>query len=245
MRFVHWRGAGLAVALTAAMVAGLVSAPGAQAGGWYHWWNGHTINGRATPAKDFRTGGVYYAPPIPYGEYTKNYTACIHEAAGAAHGLVGKVCGYCKGLGCKMCGYLGCLHGLICGGCNGAGCGSCGGSGITTANTCGNCGGKGCGNCGGRGILAGNGAGLGSHFGHGLDLQHGGTVAGPGVATVGAGLADPTCGLCGFGKGSALGHHHGAVASAAALPSAQSTPSAQALPSAQAAARRRSSPPPT
>jgi hypothetical protein len=209
MRFVHWRGVGLASALMAAIVVGLVSSPRAQAGGWYHWWNGHTINGRWVSAIDYRTGGPYYAPPIPYGEYTKNYTACIHEGAGAALGLLGKVCGHCKGAGCKMCGFLGCLHGLGCHNCGGAGCGSCGGDGVVDGSLCGNCNGRGCGNCGGHGLIACEGQGLGLHSG------------------AGNGLGDPTCGLCGWGK---AGHSHGAVATVAAgtLASAQSMPSAQA-----------------
>ena len=262
MRFVKWRGVGLALALMCAFVVGLCTTPKANAGGLYHWWNGHTINGRATLAKDYRTGGVYYAPPIPYGEYTKNYTACLHEAAGAVHGIIGKVCGACRGLGCKVCGYLGCLHGMICGGCNGKGCGSCGGNGLTSAGNCGACGGHGagCNTCGGSG-LAGGGHGLGGHKGLGMGqgnghLGHGGNngngvaYVGPGGLTSptgafagqgnGNGLGDPTCGLCGM-NGRNAGQTAGPIAATPrnlsvagnAMPSAQ----AQAQPSAQSVAR--------
>ena len=250
MRFVKWRGVGLAFALMSAMVVGLYATPKADAGGLYHWWNGHTINGRATLAKDYRTGGVYYAPPIPYGEYTKNYTACLHEAAGAVHGVIGKVCGFCRGVGCKVCGYLGCLHGMICGGCNGKGCGSCGGNGLTNTGSCSGCGGRGCSACGGQGLAGGpgaGGAGAGSHWGHGHNnaggngLNHGHqgvAYVGPGGLTSpnagyignGNGLGDPTCGLCGKGQGGSpiVATPRNAVAVAGkAMPSAQTQPSAQ------------------
>ncbi len=255
MRFVKWRGVGLAIALMASMVAGHLAIPKAQAGGLYHWWNGHTINGRATLAKDYRTGGVYYAPPIPYGEYTKNYTGCLHEAAGAIHGLIGKVCGFCRGLGCKVCGYLGCLHGAICGGCNGQGCGNCNGSGLTNGASCNSCGGKGCGTCGGRGFLhgGGHGAGLGGsgagqQFGHGLDLNRSGhdhrglAFVGNGprgnanalLGGAGNGLGDPTCGLCGNGapggqgRGTIVAAGKGLPNTTSTLASAQSTTEARA-----------------
>lgn len=128
MRFGHWRGVTLAFVLTAgAACSGLWNPTPARAGGLFHL--GHTIP-RETLAQDYRTGGVYYAPPIPYGEYTKDYLGCIHGAAGLLRGCVGKLCGLCMGKGCGACDGLGCFHGDPCGDCGGQGCNHCGGLGL-------------------------------------------------------------------------------------------------------------------
>jgi hypothetical protein len=199
-RWLGWAAAGLMA---------LVASPSAQAGGGlYAWLTGHHTIPRETLAKDYRTGGVYYAPPIPYGEYAKDYAGCVHAAAGmlagAAHGVIGKVCGLCGGKGCGACGGQGCQHGNACGGCGGSGhglgggaCGGCGGTGILTGigghlagKMCGLCGGLGrgahggaCGGCGGAGAIVA--PDLGGHkggrglFGH---KHKGGGMAAPVVA---------------------------------------------------------------
>ena len=89
---------------------------------------------------DYRTGDVMMAPPIPYGEYAKDYAGAVHGAAGmtfgAVHGLVGKVkglCSKCGGALCGSCGGKGLFHGKSCGDCGGDGCGSCG-SGLAAAS---------------------------------------------------------------------------------------------------------------
>ena len=103
MRSGIWRGAATACALLGAWTA---SAP---AGGF------HTIP-RLTPALDYRTGGQYYAPPIPYGHYVgKDIPGHV---LGAVHGPVGLVRG-------KLIGGL--FHGRR-RDCGGAGCSDCGGA---------------------------------------------------------------------------------------------------------------------
>ena len=87
----------------------------ACAGGFHH-----TIPPVA-PAYDVHTGGPYQAPPIPYGEYTKDYLGHVHGAVGLARGTAGGLFGKLGGL----------FHrgkGGACGHCGGAGCGSCDGS---------------------------------------------------------------------------------------------------------------------
>jgi hypothetical protein len=236
MRFGHWRGATLAIAVLGAL--GMGSIAPTYAGGIFGI--GHTIP-RETLAQDYRTGGVYYAPPIPYGEYTKDYVGCMHAAAGLLHGGIGKLCGACFGKGCGLCGGLGCLHGDACGG---KGCGLCGGRGLFGkhhgggGDPCGSCGGRGCGLCGG-GLGLGHGGGLGLGHGHGSGVVIGGHAGcgplgcgSPGCGNVAAtpqGLAVPAkviaspqaglpvaapcggcggrgCGLCGGGL---FGKHHG------------------------------------
>jgi hypothetical protein len=166
----------------------------AQAGGWL--LGKHTIP-RETLAKDYRTGGIYFAPPIPYGEYTKDYAGGIHHILGAplglAHGLLGKgkACGACGGAGCGACGGSG-KHG------HGDGCGGCGGDGLDGhGGLCGGCGGIGSGH-GGKGL-----------FGHGGGLLGGLGHKGKTIATIPASMPSaqcapsaqaPSCGLCG-GKG--------------------------------------------
>lgn len=176
----------------------------------------HTIP-RETFAKDYRTGGVALAPPIPYGTYAKDYAGCVHGAIGQAHGLIGKICGACKGLGCALCGGNGCTHGNACGNCGGVGngCGNCGGDG-QLGGACGGCGGNGCGFCGNKGFLPG---GLGLHGGNG-------PVGGYGLGR--------THGLFSkFGHGNKVGaglHHHGVTPSAqAVVPSGQTFASGQSV----------------
>ena len=56
---------------------------------------------REVLAQDYRTGGIYLAPPIPYGHYAKDdYVGCIHAAMAGAHGMIGKLCSHCFGKGC-------------------------------------------------------------------------------------------------------------------------------------------------
>lgn len=161
MRFGTWRGVTLAVALAAAVLA----VGRARANDPFH----HSIP-REVDAIDLKTGGPYYAPPIPYGHYAKGgllgrFCGCLaspfHSLAGLGHGLGHgcKPCGLCGGKGCGGCGG----KGMICGdgdggggwghghghgpgdpGCGGPGCGL---GHARRFNGCGLCGGKGCGIC--------------------------------------------------------------------------------------------------
>lgn len=213
------RGLWLACAVVGAVAFGRGSTVQAG-GGLYAWLTGHHTIPRETLAKDYRTGDVYYAPPIPYGEYVKDYTGAVHAAAGMAHGLISKVCHACSGLGCGLCGGLGSLHGNACGGCggdgvdgHGHGCGNCRGTGILSG-----LGSKLCGGCGGHGMLA-NGSGCGGCGGHGLQM-----------IGEGQGKKHGLSGLFGHRGG------HGNHGAHAVLPSQQMAPSAQALPSVQGTA---------
>lgn len=118
MRFGKWRGVTLAIATATLLAAGLTST--ATAGLF-----SHTIP-RETLAYDIRTGGPAYAPPIPYGEYAKDYVGCITNAV---HGAFGRVCSLCGKLGCASCGGLGHHNGKACGSCGGDGCSTCQGPG--------------------------------------------------------------------------------------------------------------------
>jgi hypothetical protein len=144
MRIGSRRGVTLACAL---ILAGL-AATTARAD-WFH----HTVE-KEVLAMDYRTGGVMMAPPIPYGEYTKDYVGCIHgalgAAKGAAHGLLGKLCSLCGMPGCRQCGGMGHNGQGACGGCGGDGCSNCDGHGKLT--TC--------------GMLHGGGGGMGLGNGH-------------------------------------------------------------------------------
>jgi hypothetical protein len=115
MRFGIWRGVTLACALTAALA---VLAAGSARADWFH----HTIP-KETPALDYRTGDVMRAPPIPYGEYAKDYAGSVHGAVGMATGLVHGLCAKCGGALCGLCGGLGHRGGDGCGGCGGDGLG--------------------------------------------------------------------------------------------------------------------------
>ena len=210
MRNGHWRGLGLAVALFG-MTAADASAQHfiSDFAPWVH-----TIP-RVTYARDLRTGGLYYAPPVPYGHYAKDHGSHVAGALGAAGGalhglkskLSGAVCGACGG------------SGLF----NGAGCGTCGGSGLL-----GHGGGvdAGHGYAGGGHGYAGGGhgyadAGLFGHGGGGLFGHKDGAVHGAGFG----GHACDGLGNCGHGlhatpqsspivTGSAqggLGHHGGGL----------------------------------
>src|SRR3954454_14618070 len=113
MRFGTRRGVAplLAFALTAVIATGVVATASVQA-----VLICHTIP-REVAAVDVKTGGPYFAPPIPYGCYAKDCLGTIAEA-----------CGLVKG------GLSGLLHGC-CPGCGGGGCDQCGGTG-----KCGHCG---------------------------------------------------------------------------------------------------------
>ena len=214
MRFGIGRGVRLAALLSAVLWSGL----SAEAGIFRH-----SIP-RETLAKDYRTGDVMYAPPIPYGEYTKDYVGCIHgamgTAVGAAHGLAGKLCGLCK----------------ACGACGGPGCGSCGGLGHNGhGDPCGTCGGDGCKSCGAHGLgglfhhgdggnggrihkagFLGHGGNGGGLFHHGAGDGHGhgaGTLCGPGqscatpqtMATAQSVAPSAQSAICGMCKGAGRG----------------------------------------
>jgi hypothetical protein len=203
MRIGSRRGVTFACTLTLGLLAAVAAPARAD---WFH----HTIE-KEVPAMDHRTGTVMMAPPIPYGEYTKDYVGCIHgalgAAKGAAHGLLGKLCSLCGNPGCGQCGGLG-HHagGGACGGCGGDGCSNCNGGGRLT--TCGMLHGGGAGGAGGMGhghahgvpMAAGNGyvapmaaAGgkgfLGGLFGGGHKHRAG---AAGGCATCGTGGVFPT-----------------------------------------------------
>jgi hypothetical protein len=120
MRFGSWRGVTLAIFLTAGIGFGLGVCRTASAGLFSH------AIPRETLAYDIRTGGVSYAPPIPYGEYAKDYVGCI---TGPIHGLIGRFCMLCGKRGCNACGGLGHHNGKACGLCGGDGCMSCDGHG--------------------------------------------------------------------------------------------------------------------
>ena len=190
MRSGIWQGVAIAIALGGLVVNG--TALEARSYGIFH----HTIP-RETLAMDYRTGDVMKAPPIPYGEYAKDYTGAVHGAAGmtfgAIHGLVGHVkgiCSKCGGALCGSCGGKGLFHGKACNDCGGDGCGRCGsgllghGGGLLHHGAIGDAGDCASGNCG----HGGNHGGLFQHDGSGLG--HGGGhlhKVGSGVACVGPG----------------------------------------------------------
>lgn len=179
MRCMFWRA--LALGCVLAVAAGSTS----RADQWP--WH-HTIP-KETVAMDYRTGDVMRAPPIPYGEYAKDYVGSAYGAAGTAagfvHGLPGHLAALCSKCGSKLCGLCGGLghrNGAACGGCGGDGCGRCGsglfghGGGLLSHG-----GGTACGDpgCNGRhGLLGhgGKGGGLGHGHGHG-----GAPLCGPGM----------------------------------------------------------------
>jgi len=181
MLFGHWRGVTFSVALSIALAAGFASHASA---GLFH----RTIPPDSA-AYNVNTGGPIEAPPVPYGEYAKDYAGCIHSAVGClscrAHGLLGGgacndgggACGPCWGRGLfhgggRSCGNFGGFgHGVCassqivpssqsCGSCGGAGCGLCRG-GLFHGRGCGYCGGAGCGMCRGAGCGLGGGHVLG------------------------------------------------------------------------------------
>lgn len=122
MRIGNWRGLAAAVALWGSCIGQAQADWGlSDAFDWVH-----TIP-RVTYAKDYRTGGMYYAPPIPYGHYAKDPAGHIYNtASGAVHGAAGhlhKVMGHFGGVAHNA-------AGMLCGACGGNGCGSCGGAGM-------------------------------------------------------------------------------------------------------------------
>lgn len=205
MRSESRRGMTVACALTM----GLLFASGANArADWFH----HTIE-KEVPAMDYRTGGLMMAPPIPYGAYTMDPAGCVHgalgAAAGAAHGLLGKLCSLCGQSGCGQCGGLG--HGA-----NGGNCGACGGDG--------------CSNCDGHGKLTTCGM-LHGGGGHGHGRVPGSGYIAP-IAAHNGGHGHGGKGLL----GGLFGHKHGAVAGGCdTCGTGGLTPSAQYLPTPQAA----------
>jgi hypothetical protein len=64
------------------------------------WWPSHTIP-RVSPAYDYKTGGEYMAPPVPYGHYAKDYVGAAHKQAAMIKGhLLGTFSGlFHHGLG--------------------------------------------------------------------------------------------------------------------------------------------------
>jgi hypothetical protein len=158
MRMGNGHGRWLAWAAIGALAC-IPAAPARAGGGLYAWLTGHHTIPRETLAQDYRTGDVYYAPPIPYGHYTKDHAGAVHAAAGLAHGAIAKICGGCQGLGCGLCGGKGMHQGDACGKCGGLGHGH---------------GGDPCGGCGGSGIHSGLGSHLAGKFGgHGGKGGHG------------------------------------------------------------------------
>jgi hypothetical protein len=181
------------------------------------WPIKHTIP-RETPAIDFRTGDVMMAPPIPYGEYVKDYSGAVHGAAGmaagAVHGLIGKVCGLCGGAACGACGGLGMHNGVGCSACGGDGCTRCDGHGrLLTGHGLGNGVGSGGGHAGHAHSMPASYTG-GGHTGllGGLLGKHKG---GAGVGTVSMGDHS----LCGPGMPCASGQ--GMPSGQGGLPSGQ------------------------
>jgi hypothetical protein len=89
MRFGKWRGMPLWLSLSTALGLSLGLVSSARADGLILQ---HTIP-RVVPAYDFTTGRPYYAPPVPYGHYAKDYVADLQKATGCVtcqlHSLFG------------------------------------------------------------------------------------------------------------------------------------------------------------
>ena len=115
MRFGKWRGVSLAFAVAAVFGLGLAST--VRADGWHI----HPTLPGEVPAYDFTTGGEYFAPPVPYGHYAKDYVGGAAKGLGLFRGLLHGA-GHGHGGGC----------GEGCGLGHGHGCGH-GGDGSTTA----------------------------------------------------------------------------------------------------------------
>lgn len=218
MRFGDWRGVAFAVAL-GTLALGLATPASADLGDLLL----HRTIPRDAAAVDLTTGQPMMAPPIPYGEYAKDYAGSIHNCLGTVAGVLHGGCGLCGGAGCSSCMGGGLFHGLghgdPCASCGGAGCGHCKGSGLFHhgKNYCGACGGAGCGRCKGAGLFHGKGRGCGNCGGSGCGLCLASGQAGP-VATAQSyvlpsgqacgGCHGKGCGLCG-GKGFLGGLGHG------------------------------------
>ena len=147
MRFGHWRGVTLAIAL----IILLTSSRMASADGFHK-----TIPSEVL-AYDINTGGPYFAPPVPWGHYAKDghFDSFFGKSCGICGLLHGKGKGFCNGHGLfNRCGKDGC-SGLGCGHGFGRGFGhGCGDPGCEDGNghwkrvkNCGLCKGKGCGFC--------------------------------------------------------------------------------------------------
>ena len=78
MRFGKWRGASLAFAVAAVFGLGLAST--VRADGWHI----HPTLPGEVPAYDYTTGGEYFAPPVPYGHYAKDYVGGATVMVGVA-----------------------------------------------------------------------------------------------------------------------------------------------------------------
>ena len=204
MRFGYWRGVTLAVALISAMA----TAHTASADGF------HDTIPREVLARDLNTGGVYMAPPIPWGHYAKD---------GLFDHYFPKACPLCGLLGkhANGCGLLGHGHGTGCGkggcglfnhgckgGCGKSGCGlfnhgckgdpGCGLGHGSRVKDCGLCKNKGCGLC--------KSSQCGDPIFVAASPQSPARVAPAPQSYASAPMASPQCGDpgCGLGKG-----HHG------------------------------------
>ena len=153
MRFGHWRGVTLAIALISAMATFRT----ASADGF------HDTLPREVLARDLNTGGPYFAPPVPWGHYAKDglFDSFYQKPCGICGLLRGKGLGFCGGHGLGGHGFGG--HGDKCGkGCGHGGLGlfnhgggdDCGDPGCGKGHghgrrvkDCGLCKGKGCGLC--------------------------------------------------------------------------------------------------
>jgi hypothetical protein len=122
MRFGKWRGMPRTLALATAFGLGLALATSAQAFDFPF----HTLPGEV-PAYDFKTGGPYMAPPVPYGHYAKDPLGAAHKflscptchfqgllGGGVGHGMFHH--GEGDGQGGGGCGILGHAKGCGCGG---------------------------------------------------------------------------------------------------------------------------------
>jgi hypothetical protein len=145
MRFGHWRGVMLAIAL----MASLTITRAASADGF------HNVIPNEVLAQDLSTGQPYMAPPIPWGHYAKSgFGDHYGKTCGICGLIIGKGLGMCGGhglFGKGGSGSGGCgLFGKHCGagGCGDPGCGTCHGRGhAKRIKDCGLCKGKGCGIC--------------------------------------------------------------------------------------------------
>jgi hypothetical protein len=212
MRFGKWRGVPLTFALAAILG---MSSTSARADGWHL----HYTIPREVPAYDYTTGGPYYAPPVPYGHYAKDYYGDAVKATGMLTGCFGDLWNKTVGLFHHGDGDgEGCGAGQDCGGGNGSclghGCGGLGAGGVAS-NDCGFCAGHGLFHHGNGGILGagscldGNGPGLGhkKHFApcHSSTVAATGQVQ-PAGQTVIAPTAQSACGYPGCKIGGLHSH---------------------------------------
>lgn len=201
MRFGKWRGLPLALALAAIVGVGPSRV---RADGWHL----HDTIPREVPTYDYTTGGPYFAPPVPYGHYAKDYHDEALKAVGYLYGPLKDL--WDKTVGLFHCCGEGCGHGHGCG----HGCGDGQGHGCGLSNGCGM--GSGCGFYSGRGL-----------FGH---------AVGYGTGSHGAGSGN--CLALSSGLGSGLGHrkHFAPCHASTVVATAQVQPAGQAVvsPSAQA-----------